>query len=100
MTDPGPPARGASHADARAFILAFAAHAGRGGVGAVALVAAGALLEGVGLALLLHVTVLVAALTLLYRGVEAVATRVPLLAGAVVVGGVAASVVLVLDALV
>ena len=60
---------------------------------------AGAVL-GVGLALLLHVTVLVAALTLLYRGVEAVATRVPLLAGAVVVGGVAASVVLVLDALV
>jgi hypothetical protein len=60
---------------------------------------AGAVL-GVGLALLLHVTVLVAALTLLYRAVEAVATRVPLLAGAVLVGGVAASVVLVLDALV
>lgn len=60
---------------------------------------AGAVL-GVGLALLLHVTVLVGVLTLLYRGMEAVATRAPLLAGAVVVGGVAASVVLVLDALV
>ena len=60
---------------------------------------AGAVL-GVGLALLLHVTVLVAGLTLLYRAVEAVATRVPLLAGALVVSGVAASVVVVLDALV
>ncbi|QDX26685.1 ABC transporter ATP-binding protein [Sphingomonas suaedae] len=61
MTDPGPPARGASHADARAFILAFAAHAGRGGVGAVALVAAGALLEGVGLALLVPIIGLILA---------------------------------------
>lgn len=60
---------------------------------------AGAVL-GIGLALLLHVTVLVGALTLAYRGAEVVATRAPLVAGALVVGGVAASVVLVLDALV
>lgn len=61
MTDPGPLGRGASRADARTFILAFAAHAGRGGIGAVALVAAGAVLEGVGLALLVPIIGLILA---------------------------------------